>query len=87
MGTLTEAILHLFTNFLLLHHYEALIWRLVIAREGGSVRDTHVVNTVLPSLLEVVDQHISRLLRRLFLIRFMTSEISTLIFMYPNILK
>ena len=65
--TLLEASLQVLTLFLLLRHYEALLWRPVLVREGGSVHDMHVVNTVCPYLPEFVDQHISIIIGRLFI--------------------
>ena len=51
--------------FILLHHQEALLWRLVPAREGASVHENHVANNSCPYLPEVADHQISLLIGRL----------------------
>ena len=56
MTTLPEANLQILMIFLLLGCQEALLQRLVMVRDGVSVRNMHVVNTVCPSLPKVADQ-------------------------------
>ena len=55
VAMLLEARLHILLPILLLFRLKTLLWQLVPVREGVCVHDTHVVNTVYPSLPEVVD--------------------------------
>ena len=59
---LPETILQVLMLRILLLHLEALLRRLFLVGEGINVHDTHVMNTVCPSLPEVAGQQISLLL-------------------------
>ena len=55
-GALPKASLQLLPLFLLLRCQEALLWRLVLVRDGVSIHDTHAANTVRSYITEVPDQ-------------------------------
>ena len=63
---LQEAIIQVLTLFLFLGCQEAILWILVMGREGISVHGVYVVNTVQPYLSEVAVQQIFLLLGILF---------------------
>ena len=65
LAILLDASLQVFTLILLIIHLEALLQILVLVGEGVRVHDTHVVNTIRPSLSEVTGQKISLILQRL----------------------
>ena len=60
---LPDSILQVFLLLLLLCRLETLLQRLVLVREGVSVHDTNVVETIRPSLPDVLDQQISLLIQ------------------------
>ena len=63
MTTLLESGLPVFPFLSLLHGWGSFLRIFVLVREGISIHDTHVVNTVRPLLPEVTDQYSPFILR------------------------
>ena len=80
--TLLEAGLHVIIIILLLCHLETLLRWLVLVIEGACVHDTHIVNTVSPSLWKVTDGKVSLLLRLFYSLWWIFGRVSHRMFLF-----